>query len=195
MSRRGAEPLRLAGFGLAAAGALLSLCGYHVLGLVHHLPFHSSVSLGFQFAGDWGWPRRCAPSSRRQPHPMRSDDGRRLRHSAPGAWGLALMEVARRPARASGPPGAADAARRCAGRAAPGSERHQAPPMRAGWKRTHGPSGYLRRSNCPPGTLRVSRAASARCRVVHASPESERHPGLRTHVPGPRPRRCPGRKP
>ncbi len=35
-----------------ASGALLSLGGYHVLGLVHYLPFHSSVSLGFQFV--WG---------------------------------------------------------------------------------------------------------------------------------------------
>ena len=35
-----------------ASGALLSLAGYHVLGLVHYLPFHTSVSLSFQFA--WG---------------------------------------------------------------------------------------------------------------------------------------------
>ena len=37
---------------LAATGALLSFMGFHVLSLVHYLPFHSSVHLSFAFV--WG---------------------------------------------------------------------------------------------------------------------------------------------
>ncbi|ATB28443.1 O-antigen ligase family protein [Melittangium boletus] len=37
---------------LAATGALLSFVGFHVLSLVHYLPFHSSVHLSFAFV--WG---------------------------------------------------------------------------------------------------------------------------------------------
>jgi hypothetical protein len=37
---------------LAATGALLSFGGFHVLSLVHYLPFHSSVHLSFAFI--WG---------------------------------------------------------------------------------------------------------------------------------------------
>ncbi|XXF75620.1 O-antigen ligase family protein [Myxococcaceae bacterium GXIMD 01537] len=37
---------------LAATGALLSLVGFHVLSLVHYLPFHSSVHLSFALV--WG---------------------------------------------------------------------------------------------------------------------------------------------
>lgn len=35
-----------------AGGALLSFAGFHVLGLVHYLPFHSGVALSFYFV--WG---------------------------------------------------------------------------------------------------------------------------------------------
>ncbi|WP_309242949.1 O-antigen ligase family protein [Hyalangium versicolor] len=37
---------------LAATGALLSFCGFHILSLVHYLPFHPSVHLSFAFV--WG---------------------------------------------------------------------------------------------------------------------------------------------
>ncbi|MDC0708514.1 O-antigen ligase family protein [Stigmatella sp. ncwal1] len=37
---------------VAATGALLSFVGFHVLALVHYLPFHSSVHLSFSFV--WG---------------------------------------------------------------------------------------------------------------------------------------------
>ncbi|MBM7113710.1 O-antigen ligase family protein [Archangium primigenium] len=40
------------GGSLAATGALLSFVGFHILSLVHYLPFHSSVHLSFAFV--WG---------------------------------------------------------------------------------------------------------------------------------------------
>ncbi|SEU33658.1 O-antigen ligase family protein [Stigmatella erecta] len=53
---------------LPATGALLSFVGFHLLALVHYLPFHSSVHLSFAFV--WGL-GLCEWK-----HPERADEGR-----------------------------------------------------------------------------------------------------------------------
>lgn len=49
---------------LAAAGALLSWLGFHVLSLVHYLPFHSSVHLSFALVWGLGLCGSAEPAAR-----------------------------------------------------------------------------------------------------------------------------------
>jgi O-antigen ligase len=51
---------------IAATGAVLSFVGFHILSLVHYLPFHSSVHLSFAFI--WGL-GLCASPARADTRP------------------------------------------------------------------------------------------------------------------------------